>query len=116
MQPEGLYDARNGIIITSAGFAGDADYNDVVDTARVAGHLVYLYHSHSVAHTLRGNVDHHESWVNFLAQKSGQKAEDLQDSGYVARAATLHTQPGESSALGVAWRSRHWKHCKPFTV
>ena len=73
--------------------AGDADYNDVVDTARVAGHKVYLYHSHAVAHTLRGNVDYHESWQKFLARKSGEKAETLDDTGYVARNASALPTP-----------------------
>lgn len=65
--------------------AGDADYNDVVDAARIAGHKVHLYHSHSVAHTLQGNVDHHEAWHAFLARKSGQSVEDLEDTGFTPR-------------------------------
>ena len=65
--------------------AGDADYNDVVDAARIAGHKVHLYHSQSVAQTLQGNVDHHEAWHAFLARKSGESAEDLKDTGYVPR-------------------------------
>ena len=65
--------------------AGDADYNDVVDASRIAGHKVHLYHSHAVAQTLKGNVDHHEAWQDFLARKSGQKVEELQDTGYMAR-------------------------------
>lgn len=65
--------------------AGDADYNDVVDAARIAGHKVHLYHSHSVAHTLQGNVDHHEAWHAFLARKSGESVEDLEDTGFMPR-------------------------------
>lgn len=65
--------------------AGDADYNDVVDAARIAGHKVHLYHSHSVAHTLQGNVDHHEAWHAFLARKSGDSVEDLEDTGFTPR-------------------------------
>ena len=64
---------------------GDADYNDVVDAARIAGHKVHLYHSHAVAHTLQGNVDHHEAWQTFLARKSGKNVADLEDSGYTLR-------------------------------
>lgn len=65
--------------------AGDADYNDVVDAARVAGHKVHLYHSHGVARTLQGNVDHHEAWIAFLARKSGEALEDLEDTGLMPR-------------------------------
>ncbi|KAL0031516.1 hypothetical protein WJX77_004620 [Trebouxia sp. C0004] len=75
--------------------SGDADYNDMVDAARVAGHKVHLYHSHAVAQTLRGNVDHCEAWQDFLARKSGQKVEDLEETGYVVRGASpISKSPG----------------------
>lgn len=73
--------------------SGDADYNDVVDAARVAGHKVHLYHSHAAAQTLRGNVDHCEAWHEFLARKSGQKVEDLEETGFVVRGASPTTKP-----------------------
>lgn len=67
-----------------------------MDAARVAGHKVHLYHSHAVAHTLRGNVDHHEAWQDFLARKSGRYVEDLDDTGYVVRGASpASTSAGE---------------------
>ncbi len=72
---------------------GDADYNDVVDAARVAGHKVHLYHSHAVAQTLRGNVDHCEAWQDFLARKSGQKVEDLEETGFIVRGASPTSKP-----------------------
>ena len=72
---------------------GDADYNDVVDAARVAGHKVHLFHSHAAAQTLRGNVDHCEAWHEFLARKSGQKVEDLEETGFVVRGASPTTKP-----------------------
>ena len=69
--------------------AGDADYNDVVDAARVANHKVYLYHSTAVAHTLKGNVDYSEPWFSFLARKFQEPADVLEDVGFVLR----HTNP-----------------------
>ena len=71
-----------------ATYTGDADYNDVVDAARIAGHKVHLYHSHAVAQTLQGNVDHHEAWQTFLARKSGKSVQDLEDSGFALRMAS----------------------------
>ena len=73
--------------------AGDADYNDVVDAARVAGHKVHLYHSDAAAQTLRGNVDHCEAWQDFLARKSGQKVEDLEETGFIVRGASPIPKP-----------------------
>jgi len=73
--------------------AGDADYNDVVDAARVAGHKVHLYHSDAAAQTLRGNVDHCEAWQDFLARKSGQKVEDLEETGFIVRGASPTSKP-----------------------
>ena len=83
--------------------AGDADYNDVVDAARIAGHKVHLYHSHSVAQTLQGNVDHHEAWHAFLARKSGESVEDLEDTGYMVRGAS----PIASKSSGVPRCTAH---------
>lgn len=77
--------------------AGDADYNDVVDAARVAGHKVHLYHSHAVAHTLQGNVDHHEAWKSFLARKSCESVEELEDTGYAPSLAS----PAASKSSGM---------------
>ncbi|DBB10750.1 TPA: hypothetical protein ACH3X3_007239 [Trebouxia sp. C0006] len=73
--------------------SGDADYNDVVDAARVAGHKVHLYHSDAAAQTLRGNVDHCEAWQDFLARKSGQKVEDLEETGFIVRGASPTSKP-----------------------
>jgi hypothetical protein len=84
---------RSNVIILALCTAGDADYNDVVDAARVAGHKVHLYHSHAVAQTLRGNVDHCEAWQDFLARKSGQKVEDLEETGYIVRGASPTSTP-----------------------
>lgn len=85
--------------------AGDADYNDVVDAARVAGHKVHLYHSYAVAQTLRGNVDHCEAWQDFLARKSGQKVEDLEETGFMVRGAS---PTSKSSGVHVCAQSHAW--------
>ena len=81
--------------------AGDADYNDVVDAARIAGHKVHLYHSHSVAQTLQGNVDHHEAWHAFLARKSGESVLALEDTGYMPRGASPIASKSSGMCLAV---------------
>ena len=77
--------------------AGDADYNNEVDAARVANHQVFLYHSSAVAHTLRGNVDYSEPWHDFLARKSGESPDSLEDVGFVERHTTPQANMGSAS-------------------
>ena len=77
--------------------AGDADYNNEVDAARVANHQVFLYHSSAVAHTLRGNVDYSEPWHDFLARKSGEPPDSLEDVGFVERHTTPQANMGSAS-------------------
>ena len=90
--------------------AGDADYNDVVDAARIAGHKVHLYHSHSVAQTLQGNVDHHEAWHAFLARKSGESAENLEDTGFLPRGTSPIGSKSSGICLAVKLTSHQWGH------
>lgn len=75
---------------------GDADYNNEVDAARVANHKVLLYHSTAVARTLQGNVDYSEPWQSFLARKSGEQPDTLEDIGFVVRHATPQATMGSA--------------------
>ncbi|KAL3152433.1 hypothetical protein ABBQ32_001483 [Trebouxia sp. C0010 RCD-2024] len=89
--------------------SGDADYNDVVDAARVAGHKVHLYHSQAVAQTLQGNVDHHEAWLTFLARKSGEAVEDLEHTGLMPRGPS----PAAFKSAGTPALHRRVPHSHP---
>ena len=75
---------------------GDADYNNEVDAARVANHKVLLYHSTAVAQTLQGNVDYSEPWQSFLARKSGEQPDTLEDVGFVVRQTTSQATMGSA--------------------
>eukprot|EP00891_Asterochloris_glomerata_P005551 jgi/Astpho2/5551/Aster-02811 len=65
---------RRGLAVL---LSGDADFCNVLDVMRVAGHKIMLYHSPAVARNLLSNCDLHEAWLDFLVRKLHSPAPSL---------------------------------------